>query len=116
MSTRSPTNCPVNTHWRPYVTDCGYCSTNYTVIAKVDTFAADLEKISSLAGVRLKKDVHSNQNFALSGKVAGRHQTSAELAHTYFTGLPRMYREQLYEAYKIDFDMFGYDPDIYLNL
>ena len=46
----------------------------------------------------------------------GHHQTTAELAHTYFTELPRKYREKLYEAYKIDFDMFGYDPDIYLNL
>ena len=95
---------------------CDYCSINYTVIAKVDTFAADLEKISSLAGARLKKDVQKNQNFVSSGKVDGRRQTSAELARVYFAGLPRMYRGQLYEAYKIDFDMFGYDPDIYLNL
>ena len=47
----SPTNCPVDSHWRPYVSRCGYCSTNYTLIARMDMFAGDLAKISSLAGV-----------------------------------------------------------------
>ena len=103
----------MNVHWRPYVSRCHYCSTNYTVIAKFETFTADLEKISSLAGVRLESDVHSHQS---SRGEVGHHQTTAELAHTYFTGLPRIYREELCEAYKIDFDMFGYDPDMYLNL
>ena len=101
----------MNAHWRPYVARCGYCSTNYTVIARMETFAADLAKISSLAGVRLAKDVHTHQSSS-----GGHHPTTAELAHTYFTELPRKYREALYKLYKIDFDMFGYDPDIYLNL
>ena len=69
---RSPTNCPVNAHWRPYVARCGYCSTNYTVIARMDTFAGDLAKISSLAGVRLAKDVHSHGSSS-----DGHHPTTA---------------------------------------
>ena len=103
----------MNAHWHPYWSRCGYCSTNYTVIARMETFAADLAKISALAGVRLEKEkvVHSHGSSS-----DGHHPTTAELAHTYFTELPRKYREALYKLYKIDIDMFGYDPDIYMNL
>jgi len=34
--------CTFNGHWRPFVSRCAYCTTNYTLIAKFETFKEDL--------------------------------------------------------------------------
>ena len=95
----------VNPHWRPYVSRCDYCNIKFTVIAKMETFGADLAHISSLAGVQfksLKRDNKGGDTDSLTTKL--------------FSELPRNLGEQLYRAYKMDFLMFDYDPWKYLNL
>ena len=102
-------DCPVDVHWRPYVARCDYCSINYTVIAKFETFAKDLEKISAMANLALSGSIHKNKRLKKEGQ--GR-PTTAELTRTYFRKLPKKYIKELYDIYKIDFEMFGYDPEM----
>ena len=87
---------------------CDYCSVNYTVIGKMETFGSDLGKISALSGAGWDSDLHRHQSrVAKAGEEP--HLTTAELTRTYFRQLPRAYRDGLYRLYKTDFEMFGYD-------
>ena len=102
----------MDVHWRPYVDRCDYCSFNYTVIVKLETFAKDEERISAMAG--LVPSGTENRNSRLKkvedGGAPGGQQTTAELTRAYFRKLPKKYIKALYDIYKIDFEMFGYDP------
>ena len=41
---------------------------------------------------------------------------SKVLAKKYFGQLTKQQVFRLYEMYKIDFDMFGYDPQLYIDM
>ena len=43
--------CDLDRHWRPFISRCGYCSFNYKVIAKLETFNEDRKFIGKLADV-----------------------------------------------------------------
>lgn len=94
----------VDVHWRPFVSRCNYCNVDYTIIAKFETFGLDLDHISSMAGVKFssKHDHQGGDTSLVTTKL--------------FSQLPRRYGEQLYQVYKMDFEMFDYDPWKYLNL
>jgi len=48
-------------HWRPYSSRCGYCSTHYTVIAKLETFDKGLKYIGRLANISFKGELGINK-------------------------------------------------------
>ena len=41
----------MNNHWKPYLSRCAYCITNYTVVAKLDTLEDDLSFIGEIRDV-----------------------------------------------------------------
>ena len=41
---------------------------------------------------------------------------TAQLAKKYFFQLERSLVKELYQQYRIDFEMFGYSPQLYLDL
>ena len=43
--------CDLDRHWRPFISRCGYCTINYKVIAKLETFNEDRKFIGKLADV-----------------------------------------------------------------
>ena len=44
----------LDTHWKPFISRCGYCDIPYKVIAKAENFAEDQKFIGKLANISFK--------------------------------------------------------------
>merc|ERR1711892_1054202 len=97
---RSFNTCNLNVHWTPFITRCNYCAgPSYTVIGKMETMEQDILYIGQMAGIELKLE-HKN-----IGHGKG---SSSELTRKYFSGLKKEVVMELFQLYKVDFEMFGY--------
>ena len=96
----------MDVHWQPYIARCAFCSISYTIVAKLETFKEDLSFIGRLAGVTFEQIV---SHFSSGG-------STRSLARRYFRQLDRQTVWQLYQLYQIDFELFGYSPDLYLDM
>lgn len=106
-----------NEHWAPYHTFCSPCAVYFNVIAKVETLAKDsmyviqqlglTHLLSINFGERRKKKMRSLMNRSRDGR-----NTTALLKY-YFSQLDENLLNQLLEIYGVDFEMFGYDANIY---
>jgi hypothetical protein len=104
ISYRTMAECHFNHHWLPYVTSCSLCTFEYSAVGRLENMQDDLLFIGQMAGVQFKNNVsHSSSG------------STSQLAREYFSQVDEDDVEQLYQLYKIDFEMFGYSPDLYLN-
>ena len=90
-------------HWKPFISRCAYCSVPYAVISKAETFEEDKRFIGEMAGVQFE-DIQAHKSSGGGTK---------ELARKHFEQLDVQTVDQLYEFYKVDFEMFGYSPEVY---
>ena len=97
--------CKLDEHWRPFIAQCAFCDIPYKVIARAETFAEDQKFIGQMAGVTFEQ-IETHQS---------RGGSSKELAKIYFGQLDRRTVNKLFRLYKVDFQMFGYSPDLYLG-
>ena len=100
---RTLSNCDLNKHWLPFISRCAYCTVPYTVIGKLETMDEDLHYIQQMAGVEFEP-VKENQSSGGS---------TTDLARKYFEQLDNKVVQQLFELYRVDFEMFGYSVDIF---
>jgi len=93
-----------NVHWRPYYGECDYCNVSYRVILKSESYPTDLAHLGRMANVsfRTSERIHSTN-------------TSHQLTKKYIKELPQHVLLQLYQVFKIDFDMFDYDEKQYID-
>ncbi|KAK8386108.1 hypothetical protein O3P69_010674 [Scylla paramamosain] len=95
-------------HWKPIYTLCSPCVVKYDVIAKMETFSEDTQYIINQVG--LENVLH----------VEWIHRTAktktSDVALKYYSQLTVNQVEQLYEKYRLDFDLFGYDYDDYRDM
>ena len=103
---RTMANCTFNPHWLPFVTKCSLCSFDYTAVGKLENMQEDIHFIGQMAGVELES-ISTNPSSGGS---------TSELAREYFSQLDKDDVEKLYQLYKMDFEMFGYSPDLYFNI
>ena len=89
----------------PFISRCAFCDVPYAVIAKTETFTEDQRFIGQLAGVQFE----NIQKHASGGG------DTKELARRYFGLLSRRAGYLLYRLYQVDFQMFGYSPQLYLK-
>jgi len=97
--------CGLDKHWKPFISRCGYCDIPYKVIAKAENFAEDQKFIGKLANIDFKP---------LATHVSSGGSTK-ELAKKYFSQLSLDMVKKLYRIYKVDFEMFGYSPQLYYD-
>jgi len=95
----------VNVHWRPYYGECDYCNVPYQVILKSESYPTDLAHLGKMADL----------TFNTSERVHSTHSND-EVTNKYIKELPKDVLHQLYQAYKIDFEMFGYDETQYFEM
>ena len=99
----------VNEHWDLYTKTCSPCSANYTVIGRLETSRQDLEFI-----------LRESNLGQYAGEVEKQHETqggpSINWRETYFSQVPCSLLKDVYEMYKLDFELFGYDPEEHLKL
>lgn len=98
--------CKNDVHWRRYVDRCSYCSINYDVIGKMETFSRDVRFIFSSTAV-------VDEQWEVRQLNAVHHDDHR--GERYFRDLPRNVRLKLFQIYRLDFEMFNYDAGKYLT-
>ncbi|XP_008553630.1 carbohydrate sulfotransferase 11 isoform X1 [Microplitis demolitor] len=94
-------------HWIPYYLYCTPCSLNYTFIAKVESLDRDQSFIINKLILNNKiRPIHRHQ-VSLNDK--------SNPSKIYFRQLTQQQISQLYNKYKLDFEMFDYSAEIYYS-
>ena len=83
---------------------CAYCTVPYTVIGRLENLEEDLHFIGKITGVETGKG-HKNKN---------EDGNTYELAGNYVAQLEKKVVMELFELYRVDFEMFGYTVDQFL--
>ena len=102
----------VNIHWKPFIDRCHHCSIPYTVIGRIETFQEDFEYIVRKNNLEEVFDLKNNPLFHSPN--SSKKDTKKETMK-YFLQLNISQIQRLYNAYKIDFELFGYDIDVNQN-
>ena len=71
----------------------------------METFSEDVQHISDAANLDLKQEHRNSVSHKNSSKPSTEQRTKL-----YFSQMPKDLVNKLYQMYKIDFDMFDYDP------
>ncbi|CAF4776847.1 unnamed protein product [Pieris macdunnoughi] len=103
-------------HWAPYYEFCSPCAINFTVISKVETLSMDSSYVIQQLGLGhllspRVKDRRTRLRTVMNKSRDGKN-TSALLRY-YFGQIDKQMLKDLLDIYGIDFDMFGYDSDVY---
>ncbi|XP_042873223.1 carbohydrate sulfotransferase 10-like [Penaeus japonicus] len=95
--------------WTPYWVQCGVCSSDYQVVIKLETMAEDEQFLAHVADLKEIQKVHEWRNlkkFAVS---------SVDLVPEYYKKITKRQIYLLHERYKLDFQLFDYTIDEYLD-
>ncbi|XP_047487793.1 carbohydrate sulfotransferase 11-like [Penaeus chinensis] len=91
----------INRHWKTYGLLCSPCFFDYEYIAKTETQDQDLEYLFNRFG--FPSDPHQ----AVKVKEDVRRKTENDLR--YYETVPMELKQKIYNIYKTDMEMFGYD-------
>ncbi|XP_050079538.1 carbohydrate sulfotransferase 11-like [Anopheles maculipalpis] len=98
---------PSDLHWRPINDLCTPCLARYDSIIKMETFGPDLAYLTNRTHLEGKiKPVHMNH---------ARRDPIDRLIQKYFSQLTKQQFEDLYDLYRIDFELFQYSPAKYVK-
>ena len=97
--------------FRPFYHRCSYCDIHYDVIGLIEEFDEDFRYIISKQNVTLLLD---RENVAKNQKSKNGSESAAQKISKYFSMLKESVRSDLYDLYKIDFELFGYDASEFL--
>ena len=111
-SKSSNNNCEskINLHWRPFVIRCSYCDINYDMIGRMETWNDDFNYIIRKRKLEKYFPVQKTDNLQYHATKQNTTQVTKDL----FSKLSKKQKEDLYEMFRIDFEMFNYNPEIYL--
>ena len=96
-------------HWNPYSGNCNYCSVQFDVIGRMETFNEDVKYI--FLKNNIKKDLPLAQATADKNSAKSITVTTTK---EYFKQLSKEKINDLYQFYHMDFELFGYDTKPYL--
>ena len=95
----------ISTTFRPYHHRCSYCDVSYDVIGFMEDFDNDFDYI--VEKMNLTKLKGQTEYVANPSKDSDMSQEKR--IASYFSMLTDDTKKRLYELYKVDFEMFGYD-------
>lgn len=104
-------------HWAPYYQFCSPCAVNFSVIAKVETLKQDSAYVihqlglGHVLGRTIVGDRRTRLRTVMNKSKDGRNTTA--LMKYYFSQLDNKMLDELLDIYGVDFEMFGYDPNVY---
>lgn len=94
-------------HWMPYYLHCTPCLVDYEVIAKFETLDRDQNYIIHKS--HLEKKIKPSWKHLTKGK------KTSDMVQKYFATITKTELMKLYEKYKLDFELFDYSVDEYLD-
>ena len=92
----------MNVHWRPISAIGFFCSTNYTVISKMETYDEDKKRFLKMMGI---KEEIIEEKYHVHGGDSIEDKTKQLLKEIEVKDL-----QDLRELYKYDFELFDYFP------
>ncbi|XP_013773663.2 carbohydrate sulfotransferase 11-like [Limulus polyphemus] len=93
-------------HWLPIWMTCAPCHIQYNFIGKVETMSDDLIYLSSLTG--LTAELAERPEVMWLHQSGRNNVSSSALTRQFFSSIPKHEIDQLYEKYKLDFELFDY--------
>ena len=111
----------INEHWKPAYMHCNFCQIDYNVVGRIEHFEEYLDYIVQKSN--LVKHQPENNISRVHMHPSGMHTispTNHELdkkmkIKKYLSSLSSQQVRELYNMYKIDFEMFDYDEEEYLH-
>ena len=98
--------CSKVLHLRPYFALCFYCDVDFDIIGKLEEFKEDVAYISTKLNLTEQLGVLNNVENDTLGK---EDNARRERRNYYMSQLSAQMVDDLYQLYKLDFEMFGYD-------
>ena len=100
-------------HWAPYYIYCTPCLVNYDIIIHFETLEHDVQLLVKLLNSRQQSENGNHQlmkglEWKHKSSSSGRRQSSDDIRRSYFSQLDKTTIRQLYEKYRLDFELFGY--------
>ncbi|CAL4070926.1 unnamed protein product [Meganyctiphanes norvegica] len=95
-------------HWKPTYSLCSPCIVKYDVIAKMETFSEDTQFVINQLGLEDQLTVEWVHRTAK--------ETTTEVAKKYYSQLTKAQVDQLFNKYRLDFELFGYYPEEYREM
>ena len=100
----------INQHWRPFGFQCSYCDVSYDLIGRLETWNDDINYIIRKRGLEKVLPLQK----ADSSHYHSTNQNTNKMTKFYFSKLSKTQKENLYHMFRLDFELFNYDPKIYL--
>ena len=116
VSKQHKNNSVVNGHWNLLSQNCQHCSIPYNVVGKLETFDEDVNYIILKNGLEHILPVENAKKVKLNTTSRKSKTNKKKESLTYFSKLTKEQIKELYQIYKIDFEMFGYEASDYLLL
>ena len=93
------------TIFRPYFHNCRYCDLEYDVVGQLDEYEEDILYMAMRQNLTSKMKELTKATHATTKK----NKITNMKILDYMSKVPHEVREKLFELYKIDFEMFGYE-------
>ena len=99
-----------NYHWSPLSSRCSYCDITYNVVGRMESFDEDVEYIFQKTVLKQLVPVKEHHNHRNPSKKSGKNETLF-----YLSQLTEKQKLDVYNLYKMDFELFGYDASFLLS-
>lgn len=102
----------INEHWQPFASRCSFCDIDYDLIGQMETWSEDFNYIvrkNKLENILKLENDTSKKYHPTKGD-------TQQMTKKYFSKISKKQGEDLYKMYRMDFQMFQYDPNPYLQL
>ena len=93
-------------NFRPYLNGCFYCDVEYDMIGRLEEYEEDILFIAMRQNMTSQmRDLTKAMN-----KIASGDESSMPLRILeYMSQIPQKHKDELFQLYKIDFEMFDYE-------
>ena len=96
--------------YRPFYHQCNFCGVKYDAIGFMETFEDDFRYIAQKLNITtLLSNAKERKNSS-----PGSEQSQSKRIEEHFSLLDKEVIQRLYQLYRIDFEMFGFDANRYL--
>ena len=105
----------VDIHWRLFSSRCQHCYIPYTMIGRMETFDEDVQYIILKNGLEKHLPITKALQFKSKNSSLRGNKENRSITMQHFSQLKKQQIKELYELYKMDFELFEYDIDAFLH-
>ena len=105
----------VDIHWRLFSSRCQHCYIPYTMIGRMETFDEDVQYIILKNGLEKQLPITKALQFKSKNSSLRGNKENRSITMQHFSQLKKQQIKELYELYKMDFELFEYDIDAFLH-